>query len=158
MIKVQSVQPLEIGQARVRRDELPLLPIHPPEINARIRGFFQRPKYTLEERPHVQAIARIKRDGGARSRITPDGPHEIGIAIFVRPDAVGRVKVQGDGQPDAVKVAMECGPTTRRGSRSPTATSSKRRETPRRFDISQSVRTFAICSSSLRVQRRIGWS
>ena len=53
-----------------------------------------------------------------------------------------------------VKVAIECGPITRRGSRSPTFTSSKCGETPRRFDSSHSRRTLAICLSSSRDQRR----
>src|SRR5215469_4759298 len=49
-----------------------------------------------------------------------------------------------------------CGPSARRGSRSPILTSSKRGEIPIRLDISHSCRTRSTCCSSSCAQRRIG--
>jgi hypothetical protein len=45
-----------------------------------------------------------------------------------------------------VKLAMLCGPSTRRGKRSPILISSKCGESPKRFDMIQSKRTLSMAS------------
>ena len=98
VLVVELIQPGPMLQARdagnVRIDVI-LLPVHPPDVHA---FFFQRFVGVLEVGVHIFLVAGLERNDAAAFSAFAQGLHEVLIAPFVVPDAVGGVNVKGNMQ------------------------------------------------------------
>ncbi len=98
VLVVELVQPspvLQAGNAGNVRIQAVLLPVHPPDVHAFL---FQRFVGVLEVGVHIFLIAGLEGNDAAPFGALAQGFHEILVAPFVVPDAVGRVNVEGDVQ------------------------------------------------------------